>query len=141
MTTLLRPVDEQKHRAIRLIAAGAAAVTAGLYLLIGFGFLPVGEASSGETTDLFAFGVVLGTVFVVTAILLARFASRPIWLAAAILQVIVIIGYFAMSNLRVPAVEVNGLLVKLAQTVVLVSVGWLLLSSSTAQAPTADIRH
>ena len=115
-------------RTIRFFAAGAAIITAALYALIGLGVLPVGEASSGGAPDLLAFGAMLGAVFAVTALLLVRFPNRLVWSGVAVLQLIVILGYFAMASLRVPAIEINGLLVKAAQAAILGAVAWLLLT-------------
>jgi hypothetical protein len=123
-------------RAIRFFAAGAAIITAGLYGLIGIGVLRVGEASTAGTPDLFAFGAMLGAVFAVTALLLVRFPSRLVWAGVAVLQVIVILGYFAMAGLRVPAIEINGLLVKAAQAAILGAVAWLLMTGRPSRSRT-----
>ena len=108
-------------------AVVAAAVTAVLYFLIGLGILWVGRSTSSDTADLGAFGAIVGTVFAVTALLLSRFQSRLLWTAVAVLQVVVIVGYVAVSGARSPAFEVWGLLIKACQVVLLVAVGYLLL--------------
>jgi len=94
------------------------------------------DAAAADTPDLAAFGALLGGVFAVTAVLLVRFPARPVWIGVALLQVIVIAGYFAMADLRVPAIEINGLLVKAAQAAVLAAVGWLLLSERSGRRDT-----
>lgn len=114
------------------MAAGAAAITAALYFLIGLGVLWVGDAQGGDAPDLFAFGAVTGTTFAVTTLLLLRFKSRLLWILVAAVQVIVIAGYFALSNVRTPPFEVWGLLVKACQVVVLLAAGYLALRATKA---------
>jgi hypothetical protein len=109
------------------IAVVAAAVTAGLYYLIGMGVLWVGTSTSSDTTDLGAFGAIVGTVFAVTALLLWRYRSRLLWAAVALLQVVVIIGYVVVSGTRSPAFEAWGVLIKVCQVVLLMAVGYLAL--------------
>ena len=139
MTSLSPSAEAGRVRTVRLLSAGAAAVTAVLYLMIGFGVLEVGKTTTEGTQDPFAFGTLLGGVYAVTAVLLARFSSRVLWIGVAVLQLIVIVGYFALANIRIPAIETNGLLVKAAQGVVLASMGWLLLRGGST-APTHEIR-
>lgn len=113
--------------AIRRLAIGAALAAAVLYALIGLGVLDVGRPSSGGPADLGPFGALMAATFVVVALALARFESIPTLLGVIVVQLIVIVGYFALAAVREPAIEINGLLVKLAQVVVLVSAVALLL--------------
>jgi hypothetical protein len=106
---------------VRVAGALAAAAAAGLYLLIGIGLLSIGTAASGEAPDLLSFGLTMAATFVVVAALMVRFRSRRLWIAIALVQLLVIGGYFAMASIRVPPVETWGLLVKLCQAVVLVA--------------------
>jgi hypothetical protein len=115
--------DERLRYAGALAAAGAAA----LYLLVGIGLLSVGTASSGEAPDLLSFGLTMGLIFAIVAGLLLRFRSRAVWFAVAVLQLIVIVGYFAMSGIRTPPVELWGVLIKLCQLVVLATASMLAL--------------
>ncbi len=110
---------------VRYFASAAAAATAALYLLIGFGVLWVGEAAAGGTPDLLGFGLVTGGTFAAAAIALLVMHSRLVLLAVALLQVVAIVGYVAMSDLRTPPFEPWGLLVKACQVFVLVAVGYL----------------
>lgn len=113
-----RQIDD-RIRTVRHVGAAAAGVSAVLYLFIGLGVLSVGESSTGGTPDLFPFGVMAGGTFVAVALLLWRFESRLLWALVALLQVIVILGYVAMADVRVPPFEIWGLLVKATQVVVL----------------------
>jgi hypothetical protein len=124
--------------AIRRLAIAAALVAAALYALIGLGVLDVGRPSSGAAPDLGPFGAVMATTFMVVAIALARFTSVPALVGVILVQLIVIVGYFAMAGVRVPGIEINGLLVKLAQLVVLISAIGLLLETRARHRPTAQ---
>ena len=119
---------EDRARAVRYLGVVAAGVAAVLYFLIGLGVLPVGESSSGGTPDLFGFGAILGGAFAVAAVLLWRFQSRVLWAAVAILQIVVIVGYVALADLRVPPFEPWGLVVKACQVLVLCAVTFLMFS-------------
>lgn len=111
----------------RYTAAGAALAAAALYLLIGLGVLSIGTAKSGEAVDLWSFGATAGATFAVVAALLLRFRSRLLLASVAVLQVIVIVGYFALADIRTPPIEPWGLLIKVCQAIVLVAVAVLLL--------------
>ena len=111
----------------RLAGAFASAAAAVLYVLIGVGLLSIGTAASGEAPDLLSFGLTMGVTFAVVTALLLRFRSRRLWVAIAVLQLVVIVGYFAMANIRTPPVEVWGLLIKACQAIVLVAAGMLAL--------------
>ena len=124
--------------AIRRLAIAAALVAAALYALIGLGVLDVGRPSSGAPADLGPFGAVMATTFLVVAVALARFESIPTLVGIIVVQLIVIVGYFALAGVRVPAIEITGLLVKLAQLIVLVSALGLLLETRARHRPTAQ---
>jgi hypothetical protein len=111
---------------LRSIGAGAAVLAAVVYLFIGLGVLSIGTAASGEAPDLVSFGLTMAVVFVVVAAVLLRFRSRTVTFAVAGVQVLVIVGYFAMSSIRNPPVELWGLLIKGLQVVVLVAAALLL---------------
>ena len=66
-------------------------------------------------------------MFAITALLLARFWSRLLWAAVAVVQVVVIVGYIAVGSARSPAFEAWGLLIKACQAVLLIAMGYLLL--------------
>lgn len=115
----------------RTTLRGLAGITAGisalLYYLIGFGVLDIGEAASGEDPGLLGFGLSAGTVFLVAGLLLLFVHRR--WLVALIglMDAAVIVGYFAMADIRVPSYEVWGLSIKAAQVVLLLAIGFLLI--------------
>jgi peptidoglycan/LPS O-acetylase OafA/YrhL len=114
------------RQAARWVAAGASAVAAALYLLIGFGVVSVGESTTaGGAPDLLAFGLMTGGAFAVAAALLALRESRILWIALAALNVIVIVGYVAAASIRSPSYEPWGLGIKACQAVALVAVVYL----------------
>lgn len=123
--------------AIRRLAIAAALAAAVLYALIGLGVLDVGRPSSGAAPDIGPFGAVMAATFVVVAVALARFESIPTLIGVIVVQLIVIVGYFALAGVRVPAIEITGLLVKLAQLIVLISALGLLLEIRARHRPTA----
>lgn len=120
---------------VRTGAIVASAAAALLYLLIALGFLSVGRSIEAGTTDLFAFGALLATVFVVIAAALWRFETRAVWGAIAVVQVVVLIGYVAVSGVREPAFETWGLLIKACQAGVLAATAYLIVHSGRRAVP------
>ncbi len=100
---------------IRYGAAGAAAATAALYVLSG----TVGPIKLG-------FSLAMGAVFAVVALALFFFADRLVWMTAAVLDLGAVIGYFAVAPGREPHFEIWGIVIKVAQMVVLAALGYLL---------------
>jgi hypothetical protein len=112
-------------RRVRRGAAAGAAVTAVLYLLIGFEVLSIGEATGGQDAGLLGFGLMAGGSFVVVALLLILVARRLVWIAIAIWQVIVIGMYVAVASVREPPFEPWGLAIKACQLAILGSAVYL----------------
>ncbi|HEX5588850.1 MAG TPA: hypothetical protein VFX65_00980 [Candidatus Limnocylindrales bacterium] len=122
-----------RTRAIRTGAAGAALVAAALYFLIAAGVLDIGESTNGEDPGLFEFGAFMGVIFVGVALALLQVRSRLVWAGVAILQVIVLVGYVAAAQIRIPAFEAWGLLIKACQLAILGAVGYLLLARRSGE--------
>ena len=122
MTDLTHPAHVETARRVAIITAW---ISAALYALIGLGVLPIGEAASGGDPGLFDFGAMMAAVFVVTALLLMLFRSTVLWVAVAILQLTVLVGYAAFAGYRIPAFEVWGVLVKLDQAILLAATLYL----------------
>ena len=120
-------ITEPGRRA-RWVAVLAAAATAALYGLIGLGVLPIGVPADGSPPDLVGFGLGLGGIFALVAVSVALVRHRAVLAVAAALQVLVIVGYFALASVREPQFEVWGLVVKGCQAVLLVAVGYMLLA-------------
>jgi hypothetical protein len=100
-----------QRRLVRLVAASISALTAVLYLLIGFGVLQVVETSSPDAPS--------GGAYLVGALLLISLDRRSLWVAGACLQVAVIVMYVVVGQQRTPSFEVWGLTIKAAQLVLL----------------------
>jgi hypothetical protein len=107
-------------RRLELVAIGTSVLTALLYLLVGFEVLYVGESTSGADPGLLGFGLSAGAVFFASAGLLAVVERRWAWIAVALLNAAVILGYFAMAGIRQPPFEWPGLAIKALQAVTLV---------------------
>jgi hypothetical protein len=101
---------------VRYAAAALAATMAGIYYLIALGVLEVVDTSAaGAGTDMFAFGMMAGSGFLLGAILLAFFDRRILWILGAVLQVLVFSMYLAVSSTREPAFELWGIALRVLQ--------------------------
>lgn len=109
----------------RRVAAGAAAGAAVLYVLIGFGVLFIGESTTGAT-DLLGFGLTLGGLYAIAALLVLEIRNRWFLAALVLLNLATLIGYVALAGVRVPPFELWGLAIKVLQVVMLVAVARLL---------------
>jgi hypothetical protein len=123
-----------QDRRIRELGAGGSLVAAAIYALIGLGVLSVGTTTSGASTDLFAFGAIMAAGSVAIAVAMLRSTSRDVPIAIAVLEILVIVGYFAVAGVREPPVELWGLLVKGLQVVALASAVVLALHARPAVA-------
>lgn len=128
------PVSGVSARAMRRLGVAAATVAALLYLMIGIGVLSVGESTTGEDAGLLGFGLVMAASFLGVAGLLLFVRQRAVLLAVAALQVIVLVGYVALSDMRDPPFDPWGVLIKVAQLVVLGVVAWLIVRGPRPQA-------
>lgn len=113
-------------RIARIVAIIASCVAGAAYLLIGFGVLFVGESTQEGTNDLSSFGAMMAALSVVGAVVVWRFHGRLAWATVAVFQVIPLVGYVAFAGLREPPFELWGLLIKVAQAVVLAAMAYLL---------------
>lgn len=104
------------RRAIRYVAAASAAAMAAIYYLIGLGVLSVVRGQGGDgTVDLFAFGAMAGSGFLLGAILLAVMDRRVLWILGAILQVLVFLAYLNVAPQRDPPFEIWGITLRVLQ--------------------------
>jgi hypothetical protein len=122
-------------RRLELLAIGASVVTALLYVLVGFEVLYVGESTSGTDPGLLGFGLSAAAVFFASAGLLAMVERPWAWIAVALLNAVVIIGYFALASARDPSFEWPGLAIKALQLVTLLAVLALALRGRAAPHP------
>lgn len=132
---MARPNERQGAR-LRWVGVAAALIGAALYLLIGIGFLSVGQSNQEATTDLFGFGALMAGVSVIAAVAIWRLRSRAALALVAAFQLIPLLGYVVFAGYREPAFELWGGLIKVSQVVVLVSAGGLALRVNASAAAT-----
>ncbi|HET9521848.1 MAG TPA: hypothetical protein VFO73_12435 [Candidatus Limnocylindrales bacterium] len=113
------------RRTVRNFAAAVAAVTALLYALIGVEVLTIVQPGTNEEGDLLMFGLPAAGAFLIGALLLVLFDNRALWALGAILQVLVIVAYFAFAGVRTPQFELWGILIKVSQLALLGALVWL----------------
>jgi hypothetical protein len=117
------------RRQIRIGAAVASAATTLMYLLIAFHVVSVVQPYSDQTWAFApAAAYALGTALLVT------FDQRLLWMLGAILQVLVIAMYFQIAPQRTPAFELWGILIRVAQVVLLGALAYLVLRRPFGQA-------
>lgn len=112
MVTAVRDAAADTTAFLRRAAAGLSVVIAVLYGLIWAGVLSV--VTEAEVGELGILGVA-GLVFLALAVLLWRFASRVLWVGAVVLQLAMIWMYVVIGAERVPAFEVWGITIRVAQ--------------------------
>jgi hypothetical protein len=115
------------RRTVRNFAAAVSALTALLYALIGVGVITVVQPGTSDEGDMLAFGLPAAGAFLIGALLLVLFDNRVFWVLGAVLQVLVIVGYFAMAGIRTPQFEIWGIVIKVAQLAILGALAWLVL--------------
>jgi len=119
-----RPAPARGRRtAIRYAAALLAVAVGVLYLLIALQVIHVADTTGKDSP--FIPMMAAAVAFWLGAVLLAVIDRRIVWLLGAAVQVVVLIGYVAVAPSRDPHVEAWGLLIKLAQIVILGSLVYL----------------
>jgi hypothetical protein len=100
---------------IRFAAAAVAAAVAVAYLLIGTSVIAVVDGQTGLVPPI----LIAAGLFAAIAIAAVVRPSRPLWIAGGALQVLVVLGYIAISPERTPAFEAWGVGVKVLQILLL----------------------
>lgn len=100
---------------VRYAATGVAAVTALLYVLS----CTVGSIKLG-------FGLAMGAVFAIAAMLLLSSSQRLVWDLVALLDFGAIVGYFIVAPSRDPHFEAWGIAIKVTQLVLLAVLGYVI---------------
>ena len=133
--------DMDRTSMLRWIGVAAALACAAIYGLIGFGVLSVGESTTGATTDLLGFGLLMAGFSVAVAFAVGWLRSR-LWLAiVAAFQLVPLIGYVAVAGVREPPFELWGLLIKVGQAVVFVVTMILALTATSREtAPATSMK-
>jgi hypothetical protein len=112
--------ESQYRLIIRYIAAAISAVIAIVYFLIGFRIVSVLNTPENQT-----FGIAAGGMFVFGAVLLLAFDNRLLWIFGAALQMMIIFVYFNVAPMRIPSYEAWGILIRVAQVGLLISLLYL----------------
>jgi uncharacterized protein len=128
------------RRTIRYVAATPAATIALIYFLIGVGVLTVVTPVDGDQSML-VFGASAGAAFLLGAALLFVFDRRALWIVGAILQLLVVWGYFAVASDRDPSFETWGISLRFLQIPLFAALVYLALRSReiNRRASTASI--
>jgi flagellar biosynthesis protein FliR len=105
-----------------------SAATAVMYFLIGFHVVSVLDANADQSWAIFA-----GAAYAFGTLLLLAFDKRAFWILGALLQVFVILTYFSVASQRTPAYEVWGILIRIAQLMLLIALVYLVFRLPMAQ--------
>jgi hypothetical protein len=127
----------QRRRAIRYLAAAVSGMTAMIYFLIGFEVLPVVDVSDGPS--LLYFGIPAGLAFMLGAFLLLAYDRRALWMLGTAFQVFVILMYINVAPERTPPYEFWGILLRVAQLIILAALIYLVIRPPLEQATTKNI--
>jgi hypothetical protein len=109
------------RRTIRYVAAGLAAATALLYLLIGLQIVTVIE----DPTQQPAFALPAAAVFGLLTVLLLVADRRLLFAGLAVFVGLIIAMYFGVAPQREPQFETWGLLIRVVQVGLVVALGYL----------------
>jgi hypothetical protein len=124
----------QRRRPIRYLAAAFSAATALMYFMIAFRVVTVIEGSADSTWALFPCAA-----YTLGAVLLLVYDHREVWILGAALQVFVIFTYFDLAAQRTPAFEIWGILIRIAQFIILFALAYLVYRESKTSAKTGTV--
>lgn len=111
---------------VRRVAVGLTVITAILYYLIGFRVVEVlADDPTGQTT----FGLIAGTAFALGAVVIARYDKRVLWVLGTLGLGFVIWTYFNLAPDRDPSFELWGILIRVVQVPLLITLGYLAITS------------
>jgi hypothetical protein len=116
---------------IRFAAVALSGVVAVLYLLIGISAIAVVDGQTGLVPPI----LIASGLFAALAVMAVARPSRPLWITGGLLQVLVMLGYFAISAERTPAFEAWGIGVKVLQVLLLAAFLTLLLHRPRREQP------
>ena len=116
-------LEAPNRRRIRFAAAGLAAITSLLYVLIATSVVSVIDAGAVENArhDQMAFATPAAIAYAIGAVLLLLplMDRRILWVAGALLQMGVIIMYFSVAADREPSFEPWGIAIEVVQVLLL----------------------
>jgi len=107
---------------VRFGAAALAVITAIFYFLIAAHVLPVVDVMDKGITY---FGLAAGIGFCLIAVALFFWRRRFVWIIVGLLQIFAIALYFQVGKTRTPNYEVWGLVMRIPQVLILLSMVYL----------------
>jgi hypothetical protein len=110
-----------QRRRVRNFAAALAACSSAIYFLIGLRVVSVIQNPEEQVS----FGLAAGVGFAIAALLILSVDQRALWVAGAVLQALIIFMYFTLAAERVPEFEVWGILLRVVQIPLLVTITYL----------------
>lgn len=117
---------------IRYASAAVSAAVAIVYFLIALGAITV-VSTAPQPGDWVIPGAA-GAAFAVLALFLLVTQKRVVFVLGAAMSILAIVGYFVVAPHRTPSVEIWGILIKAAQTVLVVALGYLFFGPAEAGA-------
>jgi hypothetical protein len=103
-------------------AATMAGIAASIYFLIALRVITVLEHAPKDQA---VFGAMAGSGYAIGVVLLLASERRVVWVLGALLQVFVIAMYFSVSPDRTPHYEVWGILLRIPQSLILITLVYL----------------
>ena len=110
-----------RRQRVRYFAAALAAVASLIYLLIGLRVVSVIQNPDEQV----GFGFAAGAGFAVGALLILSVDQRSLWVAGTVLQGLIIFMYFTLAVERIPEFEVWGILLRVVQVPLMVTLAYL----------------
>lgn len=104
----------QRRRLIRTFAAIVTVAITVMYILIGLHLVTVLDGDADQK-----WGLAAAAAYAVGIWLLIKYDRRTLWILGALLQVFVIYTYFNVASQRSPAYEIWGILLRIAQFILL----------------------
>lgn len=136
-TTLPRPPDltvtsdAARRTMVRRVAITLSMAIALLYGLIAAHVVTVIDGPAEQVArDQLGFALPAAAVYLLGAGLLWRFDRRLLWIAGAVLQVLIIAMYFAVASQRDPTFEIWGITIRILQFGLLAGLTYLSIRSA-----------
>jgi hypothetical protein len=126
----------RSRRLVRWPAATLSATIAVLYGLIAANVVTVLDGPAEQVArDQMAFGTPALVAYLLGAVLLARYDRQMLWIAGAVLQVLVIAMYIDVASDRDPAFEVWGVVIRVLQVALLILLTYLAVRRPPGRTP------